>query len=63
MQLLYQVHLEGAAYAAVLQCNQAVIIHAHNTSLLYQAGVDVDLTYIIYDNCKLYTLAIGKDPV
>ena len=63
MQLLYQVHLEGAAYAAVLQCNQAVIIHTDHATLLYKACVDVNLAYVIYYYSKLDTLAVAEDSV
>lgn len=63
VQLLHKVHLKGAAYAAVLQCNQAVIIHAYHASLLNKAGIDIYLTYIVYYYCKLYSLAVAQNPV
>ena len=63
MQLLHKVHLEGAAYAAVLQGYQAVIIHAYHAALLYEAGIDIDFTYIVYNYRELYALAVGQNPV
>ena len=60
VQLLYKVHLEGAAYASVLQGYKAVIFHAYHASLLYEAGVNVYLTYIIYDNGKLYAFTVAE---
>ena len=63
VQLLHKVHLEGAAYAAVLQGYQAVIIHAYHAALLYKAGIDIDFTYIVYNYRELYALAVGQNPV
>ena len=63
VQLLHKVHLEGAAYATVLQGYQAVIVHTYHTSLLDEAGVYVHLTYIIYYYRKLNAFAVAQDTV
>jgi hypothetical protein len=63
VQLFYKVHLESAAYATVLQGHQAVILHAYYASLLYKAGVNVNFTYIVYNNSEFNSFAVSKNPV
>ena len=60
MKLLYKIHLEGAAYAAVLKGNQAVIIHSYHASLLDEAGINIDLAYVIYYYSELDSLAVAQ---
>ena len=63
MELLYQIHLERAAYASVLQGHQTVILHTYHASLLDKAGVNVYLTYVIDNDGKLYAFAVAEYPV
>ena len=63
MELFNKVHLKSTAYAAVLQGHQTVVIHAYHASLLDKVGIDIYLAYIVYYNCKLNSLCVGKDAV
>ena len=62
-QLLHKVHLQGATDATVLKRNQAVVAFTHDTTLLNQVGINVDLTYIVDDNGKLDAFLVGKNTV
>ena len=57
-QLLHKVHLERAAYTAVLQSHQAIVLGAHHATTLYQVGIDVHLSYIVYYHRKAYAATI-----
>ena len=46
-KLGYEIHLEGATDASVLQGDQAVVTAAHDTSLLNKVGIYIDFAYII----------------
>ena len=53
LQLLHEVHLQRAAYTSVLQRHQRVVLLVDHASLLYEVGVDVDLSDVIDDDGKL----------
>ena len=63
LQLLYEVHLQRAADTTVLQGYQRVVLLIYDTSLLYEAGVDVHFTDVVYDDGELDTLLVLKDTV
>ncbi len=63
LQLLHEIHLEGAAYTAILQCHEAVVVFTHNAALLDERGVDVDLANVVDDDGKFYSLLVAQDAV
>ena len=63
VELLYQIHLERAADAAVLQCHKALVAFAHYATLLNQRSVDIHFTYVVYNHSKLDSLLIAKDTI
>ena len=60
VQLLDEIHLQGAADATVLKSHKAIVALTNDAALLNQIGIDVNLTNIIYNNSKLDTFPIGK---
>ena len=62
-QLVHEVHLQRAADAAVLECDETVVLLADNSSLLNELRVNVDLTYVIDYHCETYSFAIVEDTV
>ena len=63
LQLLDEVHLQGAADAAVLQGYQGVVLLAYHPTLLNEVGIDVHLADIVYNDSKLDTLLVLKDTI
>ena len=63
MELRDQVHLQRAAYTAVLEGYKAVIALAYYTALLDQRSVDIDFADIIDDDRKTDTFGIREDAV
>ena len=62
-QLVYKVHLQRAADAAVLQSHQTVVLLVHHSTLLDEVGVDVHLADIVHDNGELNAFLVGKDTI
>ena len=62
-QLGHQVHLEGAADAAVLEGHQAVVGASHDAAFFHQVGVYVHLADIVHDDGELDSLLVGEDAV
>ena len=62
-QLVYKVHLQRAADAAVLQSHQTVVLLVHHSTLLDEVGVDVHLADIVHDNGELNAFLIRKDSI
>ena len=60
VELLHEVHLQRAADAAVLQCDEAVVFLAHDPAFLYQGGVDVDFAEVIDDHGELDSFSVGE---
>ena len=63
IQLLHQVHLERAAYAAVLQRHQGLVFLAHDTALFDEGSVDIYGAEIVHNHGELDTLVVGQDTV
>ena len=61
LQLLYEIHLQRAADATVLQGNKRIVFLANDTTFFNQCGINVDFSYVIYDDGKLDAFLIGKD--
>ena len=59
-ELLHEVHLQSAADASVLQGYEALVLLSHHTTLLYECGVDIHLSYVVDDDGKFYTLFIAE---
>ncbi len=59
VELLYQVHLQRAADASVLQRHQAVVLLAHDAAFLNQVRVDVHLADIVHDDGELNAPLVG----
>ena len=49
-----------AADAWVLQGYEALVLLSHHTTLLYECGVDIHLSYVVDDDGKFYTLLIAE---
>ena len=60
VNLFYEIHFECAAYTAVLQSHEAIILTAHDTAFLYEVGININLTYIIDYHSEAYTALIGE---
>jgi len=60
LYLLYEIHLERAAYAAVFEGYKAVILLADDSSALYELCVDVDFSYVIDYHRELDALAVEE---
>ena len=63
MQLLYQVHLQGAADAAVLQGYEAVVGLVDDAAFLDKVGVDVHFADVVDDYGKAYAFLVGENAV
>ena len=63
MQLADEVHLEGAAYTAVLQGYQGVVLLRHHPALLNEGSVDIHFADIIDDNGKANTFLVSKNTI
>ena len=63
MQLLYEVHLQGAADTTVLQGDEAVVLLADDTALLNQVGIDVHLADVIHYHGKAYAALVGQNAI
>ena len=63
VQLLYQIHLEGAADATVLQGDEAVVLSAHDAAFLDEVGVNVHFANIVDDNGETNAAAVGEDAI
>ena len=61
--LLYEIHLESAAYTSILQCYERVILLIHYSTLLDKVSINVHFTDVIHDNGKLYTTLIREDSI
>ena len=61
--LLYQIHLQCAADAAVLKRHQAVIFLIHDTSLLNQVCIDVHFAQVVDDDGEANALFVAQDMV
>ena len=57
-QLLYKIHLQGAADAAVLQGYKAFFLLSYHTTFLNEVGIDVHFANIIHDDGELYTFSV-----
>ena len=58
IELVDEVHLQGAADAAVLKRDETVVSTADDTSLLDKVGIDVDFADVIDDHGETYSLAV-----
>ena len=63
VQLLDKVHLESAADASVLQCHQTLVFLPHDSALLDEARIDVNLSQVIDNDGKFYVLLISENMV
>jgi hypothetical protein len=63
VQLLDEIHLQGAADATILESHKAIVALANDAALLNQISIDVNLTNIIYNNSKLNAFPIGKNTI
>ena len=62
-QLLYKIHLQGAADATILQGHQVFVFLSHNASFFNQLGIDVHFADIVDDNGKLNAALVGENAV
>ena len=63
VELLNEIHLERAADASVLQCHKALVLLAHNASLLDEAGININLTNVVDYNGKLDVLFVSENVI
>ncbi len=62
-QLGHQVHLEGAADAAVLQGHEALVRRAHDAAFFDEAFVNIHFADVVDHDGELDALAVGEDAV
>ena len=62
-QLLHEVHLQGAADAAVLQGHEVVVFLCYDTSLLNQVGIDIHFANIIDNHGKADAATVVEDAI
>ena len=62
-QLGNQVHLQGAAYATVLQSDETLVSLSHDSAFLNQVSIYVDFAYIIDNDGETYAFPVGEYPV
>ena len=58
LYLLDEIHFESTAYATVRKSHKAVILAVNHSASLYEAGINVYLSYIIDYHSKLYAALI-----
>ena len=63
MNLFYEIHLERATDAAVLQSHEAFVFLSHNAALLDEVRVDVDFADIIHDDGKFNAALVGENTI
>ena len=63
MELLDQVHLQRAAYTAVLEGHKTVVILVYHPALLDERSVDIDFADIIDNDRKTDPFGIGQNAV
>ena len=61
--LLHQIHLQGAADAAVLQGDEVIVFLSDGAALGNQGSVNIDFADIVDDDGHLIALLIGEDMV
>ena len=62
-ELLHQIHLQGAADAAVLQGHKRVVLLVHDAALLDKVGIDVHFSEVVHDDREAYALLILQNAV
>ena len=62
-QLFYEVHLQGAADAAVLQGYEAFVFLVYNAAFLYEVGIDVHLAYVVDYYGEAYASFVAQNAV
>ena len=63
VQLLDEVHLQGATDATVLQSYERVVVLTDDTTLLNEICIDIHFADIVDDNRKTNALLIGQDAI
>lgn len=61
--LFHEVHLEGAADAAVRESHEAVVFGVDYAAALYERSVDVNLAYVVDYHGKFDAALVGEDMV
>ena len=62
-ELLYEVHLQGAADAAVLEGHKTIVCGTYHASLLYEVGIDVDFAYIVNNHREAYAFTVRENTI
>ena len=63
IDLFYQVHLQCTADTAVLESHETVVFFTHDTTFLYEVGIDIDFSYIVDYYGEFDTAFVGEDMV
>ena len=60
VELLHEIHLQGAADASVLQGHETVVLLANDSAFLDQGGVHVDFAEVVDYHGELDSLSVGE---
>ena len=63
VQLLDEVHLQGATDATVLQSHERVIALTNDATLLDEISINIHFADVVNDNCKTNALLIGQNTI